>query len=105
MYAPAEIATAAINATANRPGWNCRCANATADPTSTGVIDAVKEKGRNARHQTLHQTGLGRRASGLGTNPVPAFPRSRVPVSLVSKAAPAAPASLEQWWPATRGRR
>src|SRR5438309_7800349 len=97
MYAPAEIATAAINATANRPGWNCRCANATADPTSTGVIDAVKEKGRTARHQTLHQTGLGPRASGLGINPVP--------VSSVSKAVPAAPASLEQWWPATRGRR
>src|SRR2546428_2883372 len=59
------IATEAISAAANRPGWKRCSPNATADPTSTGVIEAVKEKGRTARHQSLTQPGLGPRAWGL----------------------------------------
>src|SRR2546426_11823413 len=59
------MATEAMNAAANRPGWKRFSPNATADPTSTGVIEAVKEKGRTARHQSLNQPGLGPRAWGL----------------------------------------
>src|SRR6266851_2679504 len=79
-FAPAWMATEAISVAAKSQTETGPEAKATAVPTRTGVIDAVKENGRTARHHTCHHGIAG------GTLVVERSPDLRVGVAVLTPA-------------------
>src|SRR5713101_1798788 len=87
--APAWMATEATSVAAKSQTETGPETKATAVPTRTGVIDAVKENGRTARHHTCHHGIAGK------TPDVARSPATRVGVGVLTPArgAPSARAS------------
>src|SRR6266852_3414268 len=79
-FAPAWMATEATSVAAKSQTETGPEAKATAVPTMTGVVDAVKENGRTARHHTCHHWIAG------STSDVERSPALRVGVGVLTPA-------------------